>query len=367
MAKHPDYPGVSSYQDRHGKTRWRFRKTGLKPALLPGEPGSKPFAAAYKAAIEGRIVKKAEVVRHPRAAHPASLTAAWIKIRSLSWWSQLDPKTQENYRYEIEQLLDQPAGEGKVGDSPCADLKPRHVRDIMDGLSASRARVLLTVLRRMMQEAIMQEWVEQDPTYKAPLPDRKDNTGHEAWPPHICAKFEARWPLGSTARTTYEMARWMGTRRSDIAIVRWDQKMTRIVDGAAEEGFQFVEHKGRRKKGAFSKFHPIKPMLAAALAVRLQTGETVLAKKNGQPYSMASLSSMMARTWAPQAGIEGYSLHGLRHAMGGMLADAEATLHESRDALGHADYKNVVRYNKSRDQATAATRGSRKVTKLVKG
>ena len=101
--KLPDYPGVSSFQDRHGKTRWRFRKTGMKPVPLLGEPGSKPFVATYKAAIEGRIVKKAEVVRHPRAAHPASLTAAWVKIRSLSWWSQLDPKTQENYRHEIEQ------------------------------------------------------------------------------------------------------------------------------------------------------------------------------------------------------------------------------------------------------------------------
>jgi len=63
MAKHPDYPGVSSYQDRHGKTRWRFRKTGLKPALLPGEPGSKPFASPGDTVAAGQTLLIVEAMK----------------------------------------------------------------------------------------------------------------------------------------------------------------------------------------------------------------------------------------------------------------------------------------------------------------
>ena len=74
------------------------------------------------------------------------------------------------------------------------------------------------------------------------------------------------WPIGTTARTAYELARWLGTRRSDVALVRWDQLVTRIVKGQPVEGFEFVQFKGRRKKAAFAKFHPISPMLAEALA-----------------------------------------------------------------------------------------------------
>lgn len=46
-------PYLSSYEDRHGKTRWRFRRAG-KTIQIKGLPGETEFEAAYKAAIEGR-------------------------------------------------------------------------------------------------------------------------------------------------------------------------------------------------------------------------------------------------------------------------------------------------------------------------
>lgn len=364
--KHPDYPGVSSRLDRHGKKRWIFRKAG-KTIYLPGEPGTKPFDDTYQATIEGRVIKKAEVIRHPHSAFPQSLNACWAKVKARKSWEQLDANTLVNYSHEIEEFLSEPSGGGiTVGENPVADLRPRHVQDALDKLSGSRGRVLLTVLRKMMKEAMLQEWIEYDPTYSA-SPARRDSEGHVAWPPHWCARYELRWPVGTTPRTAYELARWLGVRRSDIALVRWDQLVTRIEDGEVVEGFQFVQFKGRRKKGAFAKFHPISPMLAEALAPLDRTTGTVLAKPNGRPYAMKSLSAMMRRDWAPAAGIpDCYSLHGLRKALGGMLADAEATAHQSRDVLGHATFKEAEFYARSRDQAKAATGGMRKVVKLVR-
>lgn len=58
MAKLPDYPGVSSMTDRHGKERWRYRKTGHKDVRLPGEPHSREFDVKYQSIIEGKSIKK---------------------------------------------------------------------------------------------------------------------------------------------------------------------------------------------------------------------------------------------------------------------------------------------------------------------
>ena len=42
---------VTQFKDRHGKTRFRFRKKGCAPAMLHGEPGSDRFMADYAQAM----------------------------------------------------------------------------------------------------------------------------------------------------------------------------------------------------------------------------------------------------------------------------------------------------------------------------
>jgi hypothetical protein len=86
--RHPDYPHASSYNDRHGKARWRFRRAG-RTVQLPQAPGHPDFEAAYTAALEGREKPQpATVVRLPGQAAPKSLKAAWLILR------QHDPEWQ---------------------------------------------------------------------------------------------------------------------------------------------------------------------------------------------------------------------------------------------------------------------------------
>ena len=217
-----------------------------------------------------------------------------------------------------------------------------------------------------MKCAIREEWIEYSPCEGAERPDTKTK-GKQAWPPHICAKYEAHHPIGTAPRTAYELAKWLGTRRSDVASVRWDQQVTKIIKGKPVEGFEFVQFKGRNLESAFPKFHPITPMLAAALAPLDHTTETVLAQANGQPYKIKSMTAMMWH-WRRAAGIpSGYSLHGLRHAMGAMLADADATAVQTKDVMGHATIGEQDKYTKQRNQARAAADGMKAVVRLVKG
>lgn len=50
------YPLASAYRDRHGKTRWRFRRGPLTVSLR-GAPGDTEFAAAYDAALRGNPIR----------------------------------------------------------------------------------------------------------------------------------------------------------------------------------------------------------------------------------------------------------------------------------------------------------------------
>lgn len=364
--KHPDYPRISSKIDRHGKIRWRFMDGNRQ--RLPGQPHTPEFDAAYKALTEGRIVKTADVVRLRSAAHPASLRAAWNKVRETARWkTKLDPKSQRLYTRYIEEFLTQPAGDGMtMGDGPIADFKARHVQAALDASTPTKAKMLMVVFKKMTKVAIREDWIEYDPTAGAERPEIV-NQSKEAWPPHVCAKFELRWPIGTAPRTAYELAKWLGTRRSDVASIRWDHLVKQIDKGELVQGFKFVQYKGRNRKGAFPKFHPINEVLTAALAPLPRDTETVLAKPDGKPYQIEGLTSMMWH-WTRKAGIEkGYSLHGLRHTIGAMLVDADATPHQIMDVLGHATIGEQNKYTKQRNQARSATAGMQAVVKLVRG
>jgi integrase len=367
MAKHPDYPGVSPMTDRHGKVRWRFRRNGHKDIMLAGEPHSPEFDSAYEAAIEGRAQRNAEIIRMPGAASPRSFDATWQRLKATRKWKSLDPKSQVNYSRVIEKFLMEPLGDGRIGTGPISDFKRRHVNVMLDRYqdTPGMARLLLICLRKLVDIALDLEWIEVDPTQRITYNPVSD--GHKAWPPHICARFENHWPVGSKARTAYALGRWLGIRVSDVVRLRWDQRITKIIDGAAVGGFEMLQYKGRNRKNATPIFIPRSPMLDEALALLPIGSGTILAKDNGEPYRAESISDLMVK-WTEAAGIErGYTMHGLRKSLGGMLADADATTHQSRDVLGHRTMAEVERYARSREQARLATTGMAKVIKFVRG
>lgn len=49
-------------------------------------------------------------------------------------------------------------------------------------------------------------------------------SGWKAWPREVMEQLEQRWPLGTSARTCYGRALWLGNRRGDVARLRWDQR-----------------------------------------------------------------------------------------------------------------------------------------------
>ncbi|WP_287374941.1 tyrosine-type recombinase/integrase [Mesorhizobium sp.] len=363
--KHPDYPGVSDMTTRHGKIRWRLRRSGKKDVMLPGEPHTAEFDEAYNNAILGR---PAPVVQMPGSASPKSLKAAYRLLKKTDEWLALDDKSSTRYQQTIERILSMPAG-GKtvLGDGPVGDLKRSHVKSILSAFrdTPHMERIVLICLRKLIMVAIDEEWIEVDPTYKMTRNPQTD--GHKAWPLEIMAKYEARWEVGTRQRTAYALALWLGNRVSDITRLRWDHQTTKHIaaDGEihAVDGFEFVQFKGRKRGKKL--FLPMTPMLDRELAPLARDQEkTVLLSSRDKPYTDGSLSTAMA-DWCREAGIApGYTMHGLRKALGVKLAESDASTRQLMEMLGHKNIAYAELYSREASQTRLAVQAMEKVTKI---
>lgn len=202
----------------------------------------------------------------------------------------------------------------------------------------------------MIAVALDEEWIEVDPTYK--ISYRPEYTGWRAWTHDEREKFEEYYAIGTTPRTCYAIALWLGNRRSDVATLRWDQ-----FDW--KRGVVRLE----QQKGDKALVLPITPMLRDALATLPRKGDTVLVTAYGKPFSAKSLTGTMAK-WTFKAGMPaGCTLHGLRKSLGKMLAETGASTRQLMEVLGHDDIEHAELYSREASQAMLARDGMSKVTR----
>lgn len=346
-----DFPNASSFEDRHGKVRWRYRRRG-KTFSLHGRPGDPEFKASYDAAIRGEKYKPPRVVAHPASTIAKSLRAGWrIVTTRTEEWKALDPASKEQQTRNAERFLERlvPETETPYGDGLVADLKRKHVKAMLADLSATphAARQVLTILRKIITAALDEEWIEVDPTHR--LKYRPTYKGWRAWTLDEREKFEAFWPLGSPPRTAYSLALYLGHRRSDVARAKWAEVMP---------GWASVT---QQKTGRALDL-PVLPQLAAALgAINDRDGTYILINAYGRPYSIKALGMRM-QDWTRQAGIgPGATMHGLRKTLGKALAESGATTRELMDILGHTDIKHAELYTREAEQKVLAEAGMGKL------
>jgi integrase len=337
-------PFASPYKDRHGRQRWRYRRKGVTVAL-PGQPGDEAFEAAYSAALEGRPTR-AEIVRHPNHALPRTLKAAWRLAtgRNSLDWQKLGQSSRDSYIERAERFLAMEVAPGLTyADVPVHDLRRRHVKALL-GSMADRPHAAydtLVVLRKMILAALDEEWIEVDPTHR--IKYRPESGGHRAWTDDERAAYEARWPLGSLARTAYACVLYGGPRRSDVARFRW-------ADFLADEFPHTQQKTGKRL------MLPVLPALRDALDAAPHLGEHILTTAKGTPRALGTLTNDFAR-WTGAAGLKGCTMHGLRKTLGKILAEEGATTRELMDVLGHESIAHAELYSREAEQARMARSG----------
>lgn len=341
-------PFISSYKDRHGKERWRFRR-GKATKALPGQPGEEAFEAGYDAALAGKSVP-AQVVRHPNHALPRTLKAAWrlATARDNMEWQRLGQSSKSMYIKRAERLLAMEIAPGLLyADVPVVDLKRRHVKAMLGGMSDTphAAYDALVVLRKMIMVALDGEWIEIDPTHRVKY--RPESAGHRAWTDAERAAYEARWPLGTLARTAYACVLYSGPRRSDVARFKWAD-------------FEADAFPHTQQKTGKHLLLPVLPALREALDAAPRLGPHILTTPWGTPRALGTLTNDFAR-WTKDAGLTGCTMHGLRKTLGKILAEEGATTRELMDVLGHESISHAELYSRDAEQARMARSGLGKV------
>lgn len=343
----PDLPPhVTTYKDRHGKTRYRFRRDGATVGL-PGAPGETVFEAAYSDALAGRLTAKPRAKKRPAPA-PRTLRAAWLMVQRTADWQQLRMSSRTQQIGVAERFLGMPIATNSTmtfGQMPFAGIRRGDVKNKILGRFADRphaGEAVLRLLRKLSLIALDLEWIENDPTYRVRF--RPKLIGHRAWTDTELAAYAERWPLGTKQRLGFALALYTGQRRADVPAMRWA-----AYDGA---GIAVTQE----KTGA-PLWIPAHPDLKLILDAIERRGLSILTTERGKAFTTCGFGNMMADAIGAAGLPDACRLHGLRKSAGRCLAEAGATTRQIMAVLGHKTLSEAERYTREAEQRRLALQG----------
>lgn len=338
---------VTAFVDRHGRLRYRFRKTGHAThsfAHHPNSPEGKRELADHLAGVKPR----------PGAGRHAHGTVGWAAARyfaSAAFLGAKNPQTQRTAHLILDKFV------VRFAPAMVADFRFDHIEAVLldaaqprseDGPRGARRRGgpsaasnLRGELKPFFDYAHKVLGVEKPNPVDQAAPIAVPKGGFHSWTEEEIAQYRARWPLGTMARLAAEIVLWTWQRRGDAAT--FGRK--HVKDGKYR-----VTHAKTGKVG----WLPFAPQLEAAIDAMPLTGTgTYLVTSFGKPFSKAGLGNKM-RAWCDAAGLPHCTMHGLRKAAARRAADLGAS-QQGLKAVGmwSGDHE-VATYVADADQARLA-------------
>jgi integrase len=325
---------VHAYKDRHGRTRFYFRRYGQPNIALPGLPGSGEFMAAYAAALEGEGAAPLPTQRLNRSA-PGSTSAAVSAYLSSIDFANLAPRTQSDRRSILEGFREE------CGHKPFALMRRIDVEKRIAERKPHTAKNFLKALRSMVAVALRTGLCTIDPTEGVRVKVRDSVDGFRAWGEPDIDQFETCWAIGTRERLALALLLYTGQRRGDVITMGRQHIRNGVL--TVRQG----------KTGAAVAI-PIHPELGAILAASDARQMTFLTTPTGKPYGPTAFSNWFGKACRTAGLPLGLSAHGLRKAMCRRLAEAGCSEKQIASISGHATMKEVSRYTKSADQTRMA-------------
>lgn len=344
MTKTANLPAnVRPVKDRHGRTRYRFRRKGWPSKYVQGEPGTAEFFRSYAEIMDGGPVA-AKPVETARIIKPRSLDDLWRRHRATPRWKRKAGSTQLVYSRVLDRFMDRIDRKGRrYGERPVSAVSVAWLDGIFGDMAdkPGAANNLRKFLSGLMDEAVRAGWRSDNPVrytekYAA-------GAGFHDWTDAEIDQFRATHPLGSMARLTLELALNTAARRCNVNKIERDH----IVEGRIA-----VAH----AKGNSVTSVPMLPTTRAAIdALPAQPIRFLVTTQFGKPFTDAGLGNRM-RKWCDTAGLPNCSLHGLRKAMSRQLAESGATDAEGMAVTGHRKAATFAYYRKAANQPALADR-----------
>jgi integrase len=320
MAKR--YAYVSSFEDRHGKRRWRFRRRGYPTHYFKSPHGSKAFDREYAACIE----REPAPIGVGRIA-PGSVSDAIARYYSDNTFQDLAPATQAVYRGVLERFRD------KFGNDPLKAFDADRIARLMTAMrhkphAAARLRKLLTQLMRIGRRAkILPHGFDPVKDTSAP---KTSSEGYHRWTEDELAAFEAKHPLGTKPRLAFALLLYGAQRSGDVRLMTPES----IASGRVRL---------EQSKTGNAVDVPIVPPLAKALEAGPIGDRTLLEAKHGEPYTPKGFYNLMKRACIA-AGVPHCSPHGLRKSAARRCREAGCSDDQGMAITGHKTVKEYRRY-----------------------
>jgi integrase len=323
-------PYASSYKDRHGRERVRFRKAGLPTHYPKAAPGTEDFWEDYLSWKNSKPTVGAE------RAIPGTFDDLITRFYSSVKWKNIPKEsTKTTYRGELERFR------AKFGKRKVATMTARHVNGLMERMAETPAAAnnLLKRLRTLFDYAILLGMRKDNPA-KAVDSVKAQGDGFHEWTEPEIRKYQKAHAIGTKARLALELFVCTAQRRSDVATMGEDPE---------KPGYVRVR---QLKTGVLLSVRIHRDLKAAIDACPSGTA-TFLVSERGTPYTKESLGNWFKKQCVA-AGLPHCSAHGLRKAAARRMAELGLSNQLIKSITGHATDSEVSRYTKNADQAKRA-------------
>lgn len=320
----------SSFKDRHGTVRIRFRRTGWNTQYAQHEPGTPEFTQDYRTwEREGQI----------KAGEGRAVPGTWDDLIARFYKSEefrsKAAETQRSYRGELERFRAQ------YGSRKVATMTAQHINNLMQKMQdrPSAANNLKKRLSQLFRLANILGWRTDNPARViSSLTTRKG--GYKTWQEEQISTYEAAHPIGTTARLAFDLALYTAQRRSDVCLM----------------GPQHVSNGKitvKQLKTGKTLRIPLHQDLAASIAATPTGHLAFIVSSRGAPYTKESFGNWFAEQ-CKEAGLKGYSMHGLRKAASRRMAEQGLSNQLIKSITGHSSDNEVARYTRDAEQERMA-------------
>lgn len=339
MSKLPAH--VYAVKDRHGRTRYRFRRKGWPSPYIKGEPGEAAFHRRYAEIIEAGPFEPVSAVSQAKAI-PRSLDDLYQRYRRSPAWHDKKAHVQHTQALVYERFLNRVSASGKrYGERPVASVTvgwlDRIFGDMADRKGA--ANDLRKKLRVLLSYAEGLRWIASNPV--AHTTAYKGGPGRHSWTEEEIAQYRATHPVGTMARLTMELALNTAARRGAVAGLTRDN----IVRGRIE-----VAHAKGNNEASVPMLASTKAALDALPAAPIKH---LVINEFGRPFTVNGLGNRF-RKWCDEAGLPQCSIHGLRKALSRRVAEAGSTDAEGMAVTGHKKGATFAHYRAAANRKTLA-------------
>jgi len=333
-------PYIKRFKDRHGRARYYYRRKGWPSVALPDPlKGMREFNAAYAAAEEKRPLKIGS-----RAKMTGTMEALIVEYMGSRQYLELAEASRTTYAAVLTMLRMRESAK-----APVAAVTPMSVEKLIDDLVAKKrkgmASLTLKVIKLLMKFAVKRGYRADNPAREI---DGVSGGFYRSWTDAELAKFEARWPRGTTERLIYELALYTGQRRGDIASMVWSDWNGNTV------------HVIQQKTGSKVWINAHSSLREELSRLTDRDGPVV---KNvwGNAFTAAVMSKRLMKG-AAEAGLpKACKLHGLRKASTRRLAEAGCTDAQIMAVTGHRTREEVSRYTRDMNNRQAAVEAVEKL------